>query len=150
MLYKSFAGKTVQEVFGDQLNNALVLKAETLASGLFKNDGKGNFSFEPLPLEVQEAPIFSFMIDDLNHDGLKDIISGGNFYGVLPYEGRYDGNWGDILLNNKNKNYQWLSPAKSGWLLRGEVRDIKKIKTAKGYLYVVARNNESLVFLQPQ
>ena len=39
-----------------------------------------------------------------------------------------------------------LSPVKSGWLTRGEIRDIKKIKTAKGYIYVVARNNDSFYF----
>ena len=125
LLYNSFAGKTVQEVFGEELEHSLVLNAETLQSGIFKNDGKGNFSFEPLPQEAQEAPVFSFMVTDVNQDGLKDIICGGNFYGVLPYEGRYDANWGDVLLNKDNKEYKWLSPVNSGWFMRGEVRDIK-------------------------
>ena len=148
LLYSSFAGKTVQEVFGGQLNNALVLQAQTLSSGIYKNDGKGNFSFEALPDQMQTAPIFSLMPDDINGDGYTDVISGGNFYGVLPYEGRYDASWGDVLLNNKNKSYYWLSPVSSGWFIRGEVRDIQKVKTAHGYLYAVARNNDSLLFMK--
>ena len=147
LLYSSFAGKTVQEVFGDQLRDALTLQAQTLRSGLFTNDGAGSFTFAPLPDAVQEAPSFSIMAEDVDGDGLKDIIAGGNFYGVLPYEGRYDANWGDILLNRNG--YQWLSPVKSGWLLRGEVRDIKKLKTAEGSIYAIARNNDSLVFMKP-
>ncbi len=126
LLYSCFAGKTVQEIFGDQLNNTMILQAQNLNSGVCINDGKGGFSFQPLPDEVQEAPIFSFFAEDVNVDGKKDILSGGNFYGVLPYEGRYDANWGDILLNTNNKNYQWQSPQKTGWLMRGEIRDIKK------------------------
>ncbi len=147
LMYSDFAGKTVQEIFGDKLNGALILKAQTLASGIFINDGKGNFKFQPMPLETQTAPAFAYMIDDVNYDGLKDIIEGGNFYGVLPYEGRYDANWGDILINKKD-HYEYVSPVKTGWLMRGEVRDIKKIKTAKGYMYAVARNNDSLLFFQ--
>ena len=148
LLYSSFAGKTVSEIFSNQLADALVLEAQTTSSGLCKNNGQGNFSFSWLPNEIQEAPVFSFLSDDVNSDGKKDMISGGNFYGVLPYEGRYDAGWGDILLNQNNKNYRWLSPVKSGWLVRGEVRDIKKIKTQNGYLYAVARNNDSLVFFK--
>jgi hypothetical protein len=146
-LYKDFAGKTVQEVFSDRLNGAIVLEAQTFANGIFMNDGKGNFKFQSLPLEMQTAPAFAYLVDDVNHDGLKDIIEGGNFYGVLPYEGRYDANWGDILINKKD-HYEYASPVKSDWLIRGEIRDIKKIKTAKGDMYVVARNDDSLLFFQ--
>ena len=145
LMYSDFAGKTVQEIFGNKLDDALVLNAQTLANGVFINDGKGNFAFKPLPVETQAAPVFCYLIDDINNDGAKDIIAGGNFYGVLPFEGRYDANWGDILINKKN-GYEWLSPVKSGWLTRGEIRDIKKIKTANGNLYAVARNNDSLLF----
>ncbi len=147
LMYSDFAGKTVREIFGDQLNDALVLKIQTLTNGIFINDGKGNFNFKSFPAEAQEAPVFAYLADDVNHDGLTDIITGGNFYGVLPYEGRYDANWGDILINKKD-HYEYASPVKSGWLTRGEVRDIKKIKTANSYLYVVARNNNSLLFFQ--
>lgn len=149
LFYSSFAGKTVSEVFGEQLQNAYVLNVNTTASGICTNDGNGNFTFHPLPVTVQEAPVFSFLTDDINGDGRKDIFSAGNFYGVLPYEGRYDANWGDVLLNTGNGKYRWLSPQKSGWLVRGEVRDIQKIKTSVGYLYAVARNNDSILFFAP-
>ena len=150
LLYSSFAGKTVNEVFGKELSDAPILQAQTLESSLAINDGKGGFSVKPLPADVQESPVFSMVADDINHDKYTDILCGGNFYGVLPYEGRYDANWGDVLINNQNKNYTWISPVNSGWLVRGEVRDIKKLKTRQGYLYIVARNNDSLIFMKPE
>ena len=148
--FNDFAGKTVQEVFGRQLEGAKVLQVQTLSSGIFKNDGHGKFRYEPFSEEAQVSPIFSFCVDDINEDGLADIISGGNLYGVTPYEGRYDASWGDILLSGKDGHSKWLSPVSSGWLVRGEVRDIKKIKTSRGFIYVVARNNDSLVFFEKQ
>jgi hypothetical protein len=146
--YSSFAGKTVQEIFGGHLQDALVLRAETLASCWLKNDGRGHFSVRPLPDPAQVSPVFAFLADDLDHDGKKDILTGGNFYGVLPYEGRYDANWGNILLDGSG-TCRYISPASSGFLVRGEVRDLQKIRTADGYLYVVARNNDKLLFFRP-
>ncbi len=140
----------MQEVFGRQLEGAKVLQVQTLCSGIFKNDGHGKFTFEPFAEEAQVSPIFSFCLDDINEDGMADIISGGNLFGVTPYEGRYDASWGNILVRGKDGHLKCLSPVNSGWLVRGEVRDIKKLKTSRGLIYAVARNNDSLVFFGKQ
>ena len=146
--YTDFAGKTVREVFGPVLDSALVLQAETLASGICTGDGQGHFTFHPFPGAVQISPIFAFLADDIDHDGLQDILSGGNLYGVLPYEGRYDASFGNVLLQGHPGNNDWSSPPGSGFYVRGEIRDIKKIKTATGYIYAVARNNDSIQFFR--
>jgi len=52
-----------------------------------------------------------------------------------------------MLLNNKRELIN-NSAASSGLLLRGQVRDIKVIKTAKGVIYVVAINNKPLRFFK--
>ena len=136
----------MQEVFGEQLKDAQVLEIQSLSSGVFRNGGNGKFSFKAFPAEMQVSPIFAFCIDDINEDRISDILSGGNLYGVIPYEGRYDGDWGDVLMGNKQGQWKWLSPVNSGWIMRGEVRDIKKLKTNQGLVFVVARNNEGLLF----
>jgi hypothetical protein len=41
-----------------------------------------------------------------------------------------------------------LSPVSSGFLLRGEVRDIKGIKTATEMIYAVAFNNNQIKFFK--
>ncbi len=148
LYYHDFAGKSVQELFGDSLDNKKVLTANTFSSGIFYNKGAGNFDFKPFPSSAQVAPLFALLADDINADGKQDLLSGGNFYGVLPYEGRYDADFGNLLINAGNRNFQTSSPVTNGFLLRGEVRDIKKIKTKSGYIYAVARNNSGIEFFR--
>jgi len=83
--YDEVAGRTVQYLFGSQLDGCRQLRAETLASACFINDGKGGFIPKELPAELQLSPIFCFAEIDAHR-----WLAAGNFYGVQPYEGRYD------------------------------------------------------------
>ncbi len=142
LYYHDFAGKTVQEVFGDSLNNVPLI-ANSFTSGIFYNKGNGNFSFKALPASMQVAPLFGFA----QFPGpYKGILGGGNFSGVIPFEGRYDADFGDVLTIDKDRNFKYISSISSGFLLHGEVRDIKQIKTAKGIIYAVAINNKGIEF----
>jgi len=80
----------------------------------------------------------------LNNDGLKDIFMAGNFYGLKPEVGRYDAGYGYTLLANSQHDFIYDKPSASGLFIKGEVRDIKTIKTSKGEYIIVARNNDAL------
>ncbi|MGI8950103.1 MAG: VCBS repeat-containing protein [Chitinophagaceae bacterium] len=139
LTYSEVAGKTVQYMFYDLFKDYTELKAETLSSACFINDGKGNFKRIDLPDDLQLAPIFSFtqFPDNSNY-----FLAGGNFSGVLPYEGRYDALFPTIFSSGNNKfNVAQILPE-----LNGEVRDAKWLNTANGKILVVARNNNSLSF----
>jgi hypothetical protein len=143
--YKTMAGKTVEDILAGKLSSLKKMTASTLSSAII-NNVNGKLVLSKLPATLQCSPVFSFATGDFNKDGKTDIISAGNFYGVLPYEGRYDASYGNILLNN-GAGFQNVSVLNSGLVLEGEIRDIKKLKTAKNKtLYVFARNNNSLVF----
>ncbi len=141
LTYNEVAGKTVDYMFYDLFKDYVELKAETLSSTLFLGDGKGGFTAQLLPRDVQAAPIFSFM------KAGKGFVAGGNFYGVIPYEGRYDA-----------LNPTWFSFGASGQTnvqqvahLSGEVRDMKLVQSANGQQWiVVARNNAPLQFYQAE
>jgi hypothetical protein len=141
LTYGEVAGKTVDYMFYDLFKDYLELKAENLASSAFIGDGKGGFSVRPLPDALQLAPIFSFAI-------LPDTASymaGGNFYGVVPYEGRYDALRPTRFVPGNNKNGLIVQDVIPN--LPGEVRDIKMVKTNDGWAMVVARNNMPMVVL---
>jgi hypothetical protein len=145
LTYGEVAGKSVQYLLFDLFKDYTELKAETLASSCFVNDGKGNFTKVTLAPALQLAPIFSFTQAAPN--AKNTFLAGGNFYGVIPYEGRYDALPPTTFAFDKQKNV-----FESGTrlpILDGEVRDIKWVNSVKGEkLLVLARNNMPLLFFR--
>ena len=143
--YNEVAGKTVQYVFYDLFKDNTELKAEVLASSCFINDGKGNFKRMDLPQELQLAPIFSFAPFD---SMTNNYLAAGNFYNVIPYEGRYDALQPTFFSYNKKQGaFQYDSELVS---ITGQARDAKWINYAGGgKILIIARNNQPLVFLNP-
>ena len=144
--YGDVAGQTVQYMFYDLFKDYLELKAETLTSSCFINDGKGKFSQVSLPEEVQAAPVFSF--SPLSANDKSSFVAAGNFYGTIPYEGRYDALIPEVFSFSKSTNdFKVMGNIMP---VDGEVRDAKWISYAGGKkLLVVARNNSGLIFLKP-
>lgn len=141
--YSDVAGKTVDYMFYDLFNNYRMLQAETLSSSCFINDGKGNFKRVDLPDELQLAPIMTFT--GTAEPG--EMIAAGNFYGVIPYEGRYDAMLPvQFAFNKATGTFMDKVTIKNA---PGEIRDLKwlQMKGNKSVL-LVARNNDKLSFLQ--
>lgn len=88
--YKSFAGKTIEEIFNQEtLDESTVLQVNTLESGYLKNEN-GQFIFVPFPVALQVSPLTDFLIYDFDKDGKTEALVGGNYFGVKPYQGRLD------------------------------------------------------------
>lgn len=150
-LFSEYAGKSIEEVFTpEQLKDVDILQADECRSMLFRNDGKGNFTGEALPLNAQLSYVFSFVVDDLNGDGVKDLFMAGNFFGLKPQAGRFDASYGTTFLGNRD-GYQYVGAAESGLFVAGEVRQLQQIKRSAGGYYVVAAvNNDSLRIFERQ
>jgi hypothetical protein len=144
--FNEYAGKTIDEIFTpEQLKEAAVLTVEQTQTSVFINDGKGNFSVQPLPVMAQLSPVFAILVSDLNNDGIKDIFLAGNFYGLKPQTGRLDASYGTTLLGDKNSHFNYINQLQSGLFVKGEARDIASVRTAKNGEYVaVAMNNDKL------
>jgi hypothetical protein len=99
--YSKFAGQTVEDIFGgDELNNANLLKVNVLSSGYLKNE-KGKFVFVPFENpNLQLSPITEMLKFDFNTDGNDDVLLAGNYFGVTPYQGKFDSFSGALLQNN--------------------------------------------------
>ncbi len=143
LTYNEVAGQTVQYMFYDLFAGYREWKAETLASSAFLNDGKGNFVRRDLPREIQEAPVFSFASSSQRNSW----VAAGNFYGVIPYEGRYDALFPTIF------RYAAVGVFTTAGTLpaaTGEVRDLQWLDAGKkNSRLVMARNNGSLTFFSP-
>ena len=97
--YKSFAGKSIDEIFEKSvLNKARILEVHTLASGYLKNENN-TFTFIPFKNELQVSPISAFLEYDFNADGDNEVLVAGNYFGVSPYQGRFDSFPGALIFN---------------------------------------------------
>jgi hypothetical protein len=140
--YVMYKDQQINDVFTQsQLKNSISLEADLLETSLFINDGKGSFSRVNLPEEVQFSPVYAILAGDYNSDGYIDLLMGGNLYNVKPEVGRYDASYGCMLEGDGKGGFKYLSPAKSGFRLDDEIRDLMEISTPKGKLIVAARSN---------
>ncbi|MEO8910598.1 MAG: VCBS repeat-containing protein [Gemmatimonadaceae bacterium] len=144
--YKSFGASTIEDIFpAEDLAKAQVREAYTFASAVARNNGNGTFTMEELPVEAQFAPIYGVLPGDFDGDGHADLLVGGNFYGVTPTLGRYDGSYGLMLKGDGAGRLTPVDMTESNLVIDGEVRHIANLRGAKGdRLIVVARNNDKL------
>ncbi|MEN8125186.1 MAG: VCBS repeat-containing protein [Bacteroidota bacterium] len=95
--YEDFGGKTIDEVFDKKsLENAILLEVHELQSGYLENK-KGHFNFVPFQSELQVSPITCFLNYDFDNDGKDEILAAGNYFGVIPFHGRFDSFSGAVI-----------------------------------------------------
>lgn len=88
--YSAFAGKPMGEILGKEaLENATVWEVEELRSGVLQNNN-GQFEFVPFAWPMQLSPIMDILVKDFDGDGTKEALLGGNYFGLKPYQGRFD------------------------------------------------------------
>ncbi len=143
--YSDYAGKTAADIFGSQgLAEAVRKQAQTFATALARNNGDGSFTLVPLPREAQLAPVYGILASDFDRDGALDLLLAGNFDGVKPEIGRMSASHGLFLRGDGSGGGQFtpVRAAESGFFVPGQARDIQRITTRRGELYVVTRNND--------
>ncbi len=139
---EDFAKASLQEIFtSEKLADAQKWTATEMRSMLLLNDGKGKFNSIALPWQSQLSPLKAGVVQDVNSDGLPDLILAGNFFENNVQLGRNDADFGSVLLNKGGAKfvYQMLP----GLNLKGQVR---KLYADKDKIWVV-RNNGTSTFI---
>jgi hypothetical protein len=146
--YRQYAKQTIADVFPQKdLNDALVKNAYTFATTLARNNGDGTFTLVPLPAEAQIAPIYGILATDIDGDGKPDLLMAGNFDGVKPDIGKMSAGYGVYLRGDGKGRFTPVRELESGFFVPGQARDIQSLRTRKGRIYIVSRNNDRpLVF----
>lgn len=100
--YKSFAGETIEDIFErGVLKNSSILEVSELSSGFLRNEN-GKFSFVPFINNLQVSPITALLTHDFDSDGRQEVLAGGNYFGVKPFQGRFDSFSGALIKNENN------------------------------------------------
>ncbi|MES2797680.1 MAG: FG-GAP-like repeat-containing protein, partial [Bacteroidota bacterium] len=147
--YKEFAGKMIEEILeAAELKDSDEKVINTFHSIYIENLGNGKFTIKNLPSLSQVSKVMAMYVEDINADGNADILLGGNYDGASMYQARYDASFGLILKGDGKGGFSPALPTDHGFLLEGDVRDIKPILIDKAKHYLISRNNDKIMVMR--
>lgn len=143
--FESFAGTPIRQVFtSNSINAALHFQTDTFASVILENEGNGNFSLKELPVMAQISPVNSILTHDFDGDGHLDLLLAGNLYHTEPTIPRADAGNGLLLKGDGQGHLKSVPIMESGFYAPLDVKNLALIKTATGFMVLVANNSDSL------
>jgi len=144
---EDFAKAKLPELFSEEkLRKADTLTADYFSNAILINEGNMNFKTEAMPWQAQFSPFRDAIVVDANRDSLPDILLVGNYYDNNIQMGRYDADFGTILLNKGNG--QFTAESLNGLQIKGQVRHIRRINIQKKQAFVLAKNDDSAMVIQ--
>jgi enediyne biosynthesis protein E4 len=145
LYYKDYHDVKLEDIVTPvQQGNSAVMQLDMLESVYLENEGN-QIKLNKLPVEAQTSSVHSILSDDLNEDGMIDVIIGGNISATQPDLGPYDASYGLVLLGDGKNGWKAMTMMESGLIIHGEVRSIKKVNGSGGRNYFVTRNNNSVI-----
>jgi hypothetical protein len=138
----------MEEIFTPEQQKGMdIFKTANFESGVFINDGKGNFQFRPFPELAQLSTINDIVTADFNGDGIPDILAGGNSEDADVATGNYDATAAILLIGHTDGTLTAMK-ATAGLSMKGEVRRIIYIKEKNTVVFL--KNNAAAQVMQKQ
>ncbi len=143
--YEAYKEQTIEDIFTpEELERATELTAYTLASTVWWGGGDGTFTAQELPMAGQLSPMYAGLVTQMDDQGTKELLIGGNLYGVKPEAGRYDASFGEVFRLGSNREIQTIPAAETGIKIHGQIRQFLSISDTE---ILILRSNESLIKL---
>ncbi len=120
--HELYASATTEEILKKFPNKTPQKRQITTLSTIYLVNNNGKFEQQTLPIEAQFSPVCAILSEDLNNDGFKDLVLGGNQFHGRVRTGNMDANHGQVFLNDKKGHFQYLPQRKSGLEIKGEIR----------------------------
>jgi hypothetical protein len=143
LLNEDYARAGFRELFpGKTKDDVAYFYCDETRSCWLENMGNGKFVKHVLPMEAQFAPVNAIVCADVDNDGYKDILLAGNDYQTDVVTGRYDASYGCLLRGGPKKEFTAMPAAKSGFVLKGDVKDLALVRSGGGRRIVLAAVND--------
>ncbi|WP_332367556.1 hypothetical protein [Spirosoma telluris] len=97
-----------------------------------------------MPTEAQFSPVYAVGLLDMDGDGRKDLLLGGNQSNARLKIGRMDANYGQLFHNEGACRFTYLPQPQSGFVVKGDVRDIIVVGKGKSQRILFGRNNNTI------
>ncbi len=150
--YHDFALAPLQEIYAPHcLEEAIRLEIRTLDTGVLINNG-GRFEFKVLPTIAQIAPVYGMAAQEIDGDGIPDILLVQNFYGPQVETGHMDGGVGAFLKGKGDGTFDLIAPAESGFVAPKDCKGLA-VTDLNGDArpdFLIARNNDTMLAFQNQ
>lgn len=139
--YADYANATIHDIApAATVEKAYRLNAYRFESAWFENKGS-DFEIHALPDIAQFSSINGFLFEDLDGDGVSEILAAGNFFPYKPQLGRCDASTGVVLKYDGNGGF--ITQIQSNVWLTGDIRAMALVRSANGNKrVVVSRNND--------
>lgn len=117
--------------------------------GYINEQRQGWFPSFKTACQAQRTMANAFAAAGFNHDDRTDILTAGNFYGTIPYEGRYDAGLPMLLLQQNSLKFEAVGPVQSSLEITGQIRCIRPIHLSqRGMAWLLSRNNGRIAVVQ--
>lgn len=127
LYYKDYAKRAIEELFPVEIiQSSKIYSVKQLASVMLIS-GPKEFEIIELPLQAQFSSIYSLLIRDFDHDGINDLLAGGNHYLIKPQFGRQDAShvW---FFKGVLKGGRFSFNPGTDLNVKGQIRDIEFIE----------------------
>ncbi|MBL0356264.1 MAG: VCBS repeat-containing protein [Chitinophagaceae bacterium] len=142
-----FARATLTELFtSEKLKAATLLSANYMSNAVFINKGNLQFEVTALPAAAQFSSMKDAVVINANDDSLPDILMVGNYYDPNIEMGRYDADYGTVLINKGNGKF--IAETINGLAVKGQVRHILPVTIGKQPAFIFARNSDSAMVIK--
>jgi len=142
LTYDDYKDKRLEDLFSKEiLSKTVVLDVHSLETSLYLNQGNGKFAKASLPSQVQYSPVYAIH-SFRDSSGNVHLLFGGNQSKIKPELGINMGSYGWHLVGNNGGDFKVIPAQKSGFFIRGEIRDIKDYQSPSGKKLIVGRNNQ--------
>lgn len=143
--YIGYSKATLADMLpAEKLKAAKRLEAKEYRSGILENVN-GKLVFHVLPMEAQFAPVHAILVHDMDGDGKKDIVLGGNASQARVRMGKNDASLLQVFANQGTLKFHYLPQTQSGFYINGDIRDLAIVNANAAHYLVGAINNGPVI-----
>ncbi|OWW23696.1 RNA-binding protein [Zobellia sp. OII3] len=139
--YASYANASINDILSEkELEQAQIHSANHMETTLLLSTPENTLELGSLPIEAQYSPVNTSLVEDIDLDGNTDLLLFGNSSQYKLRLGKFDANYGTLLLGDGNGNFSYVPQRESGFSISGEVQSAIKIKD----LLLIGIHNQAL------
>ncbi|NRA48447.1 MAG: VCBS repeat-containing protein [Phaeodactylibacter sp.] len=128
--YEAFAKAPLEDLVPPELIEAAKQLQITALSSVILWNNEGTLEKQALPVEAQYSSVHAILIEDLDRDGIVDLLLGGNDFRVKPQFGRQDANKGCFCRGEKKNGKTSFNNCRMLGI-NGQVRSFLKVGDTK-------------------